>query len=134
MIKNYFIIAWRNLIKQRMYSIIKIGIPIEADFETLDVDPPDSETVINKMSLVKRVDLMVESTRGVWAGPDADHLTEFKQRTDEGYDEPVSLTTDVISISSDSTYSRGGRVFVRQRDPLPITILSAIPVGDFGGD
>ncbi|MFC0771791.1 ABC transporter permease [Terrimonas alba] len=25
MIKNYFIIAWRNLIKQRMYSVIKIG-------------------------------------------------------------------------------------------------------------
>ncbi len=25
MIKNYFIIAWRNLLKQRMYSVIKIG-------------------------------------------------------------------------------------------------------------
>lgn len=25
MLKNYFIIAWRNLLKQRMYSIIKIG-------------------------------------------------------------------------------------------------------------
>jgi putative ABC transport system permease protein len=25
MLKNYFIIAWRNLLKQRMYSVIKIG-------------------------------------------------------------------------------------------------------------
>lgn len=116
-----------------LYVKLRIGLPIEADLETLSIDGPNQETLINKESLVKEVDLMVESSRGIWAGPDADNLTEYKQRNFENYDDQVSLVTDVISVGISGTYSKGGRVFIRQRDPLPLTVLAAIPVGDIGG-
>lgn len=116
-----------------LYSVVHVGLPIEADAETLDIDPPEGNTLLNKEMLITRVDLMVESTRGVWVGPDANNLTEYKQRTDEDYGESTGLTTGLITININSVYNKGGRLLIRQRDPLPITVLAAIPGGHIGG-
>lgn len=117
----------------RPYVKIRIGLPIEADFETLDLDGSDQRTLLNKESIVRRVDVVVQSSRGIWAGPNSDELVEHKQRELENYDEPTSLFTGTVGINITSEYTKGGRIFIRQRDPLPLTILAAIPVGDFGG-
>lgn len=117
-----------------LYSIVHVGLPIEADLETLSIDKNDQQsTILNKESLVTGVDIMVKSSRGIFAGPDANHLYEYKQRSDEDYGELTALTTGLISIGIDGTYDKGGRVMIRQRDPLPVTILSIIPKGLIGG-
>lgn len=118
-----------------LYSIIHVGLPIEADLESLDLDGQDKRTALNKESLVSNVDLMVESSRGVWVGMSADDaLTEYKQRSSEDYGELTRLTTGIISVAINSAYNKGGRVFIRQRDPLPLTVLAIIPVGRLGGE
>jgi hypothetical protein len=129
---NPVVVSGGTVVLGKPYTVIKVGIPIESDFETLNIDLPEQTTISNKESLVNRVDLMVESSRGIWVGPDADHLTEYKQREYEGYYDAIALKTGIVSIGNDSTYDKGGRIFVRQRDPLPLTILSAIPVGNIG--
>jgi len=113
--------------------VVHMGLPITADLETLNLSVSSPETILDKQKIVSAVKLMVEESRSIWAGPDADHLTECKQRREEAYDEPVDPLTGLAPIRVASTWSTGGRVFVRQKDPLPISVLAVIPEVDVGG-
>lgn len=115
------------------YSVIHAGLPIVADLETLDIDNLNGQTLLNKASVISEVDLLVESSRGIFAGQDFDNLQEAKQRNEEGYEDPITPKTGLVRISCQSTYKYGGRVAVRQIDPLPLTILGVMPVGLIGG-
>jgi hypothetical protein len=120
------------------YGVIHVGIPITADFELLNLDRPDTETLSNKKMLIGKVSLFVEATRGIFAGgkPPSDDdvdplegLFEAKLRDLEGYDDPVSLKTGNVDIPIQNTWNSNGRVFIRQVDPLPLSILSVSPEG-----
>lgn len=115
--------------------VVHAGLPITADFETLDMNVIGGETVRDKQKIVDRVTLVVEASKGILAGEsfDADDLLEYKQRNDEGYDEPVELLTGQAAINISSTWGTGGRVCVRQSSPLPLAILAAIPRVTIGG-
>lgn len=122
------------------YSVIHIGIPYLSDLETLNIDTAGGETISDKKQIVGKVNLFVEETRGIWAGaePPADDsvdplsgLTELKIRNTESYDSPVSLTTKNVSIVIQPQWNSNGRVFIRQVDPVPMTILSINPAGKF---
>jgi len=122
----------------RPYAVIHIGLPFISDLQTLDIDTPDGETVADKKKLITKVSAHVESSRGIFAGshPPTDDdddplegLMEFKLRNDESYDDPVALKTDVVDVPIQSDWNSNGRVFIRQIDPLPLTILSVIPTG-----
>lgn len=128
-----FVVTAGAVLLDRPYSIIHIGLPITAEIETLDIDNPEGSTLLNKINMIKDVDLVVESSRGILAGPDEDHLEEFKQRDDENYGQPTELITGVVRVPCDSTYALGGRVFIRQKDPLPLSILGLIPGGMIKG-
>jgi hypothetical protein len=122
------------------YGVIHIGLPITSDLETLDIDTADGETLTNKSKNVQAVTVYVESSRGLWAGskPPTDDdtdplegLREYKARSDEGYDEPIGLKTKPVQITIDGEWNDNGRVFLRQVDPVPLTILSVSPSGKF---
>ena len=117
----------------RPHVIIHAGLEYLSDFETLDIDQLQGKTLSNLKKNIKEVTLHVENTRGIWAGEDADHLMEWAQREFEPMGVPPTPLTGRAEIPITSSWSDGGRVFVRQRDPLPITILAAIPGGEIGG-
>ena len=117
----------------RPYSIIHAGLPYTCDFETLDIDTPNAETKSDKQKFINEVTLHVQESRGIFAGADADHLEEFAQRTTENFGEPTRLLTGKAEIPILSSWNDNGRVFIRQKDPLPLTILAAIPAGFTGG-
>lgn len=108
-------------------AVVHIGLPITADFETLDINVPGQETLRDKQKIIPTVRLVVKDSRGVLAGPDTAHLDELKQRDDENYDEPITPLTGLAEIRIDANWNKQGRFFVRQSDPLPVTILAAIP-------
>lgn len=121
------------------YGVIHIGLPYISDIETLSIDSANSETLVNKKILINQVWLQVEKTRGMWAGtlPVADDaataidgLIEFKLRDDENYDDPVALKTGIMDVATESNFNDNGRVFLRQIDPLPMTVLGIHPAGD----
>jgi hypothetical protein len=93
--------------------------------------------MVDRNKLISKVTLFVENSRGIWAGteePDEsvsfiDNLTEVKVREDEGYDDPVALKTDAVDVIIESTWNKNGRVFIRQIDPIPLSILSITPSG-----
>lgn len=117
----------------RPYSVIHAGLPVESDFETLSPDVLQAETLQGKPKLVRSVTLAVESSRGIYAGTEFGNLREYKQRAGEDYSEPTALKTGTVEISLDTSWNEHGRVCVRQSDPLPLTILAAIPNVAAGG-
>jgi hypothetical protein len=127
------------------YGVIHVGLPYLSDVETLSIDTNTTNTTVDKRALVKTVSLQVENTRGVWVGssnPDEDptnedseklfRLNEIKQRSFENYDSGVDLLKGKMEVIINSKWSENGRVFIRQIDPLPMTILSISPEGHLG--
>jgi hypothetical protein len=120
------------------YSVIHVGLPFISDIETLSIDVVNGETLSNKHKLINEVSISTEETRGIFVGskPPSDDsvdplegLQELKVRNDEAYDSPVSLRSDVTDIVIKSEWNNNGRVFIRQVDPVPMSILAIAPSG-----
>ncbi len=127
-----------TIILDRPYGVIHAGLPYISDIETLDLDTSDGETLMDKKKLVGKVTMAVEASRGIWVGanPPTDDtidpvegLNEMKLRDTEDSDDPVDLETGSIDINIRSEWNQGGRVFVRQIDPVPVSVLSVAPSG-----
>jgi hypothetical protein len=127
----------------RPRTVVHVGLPYISDFETLDIDTADGPSLKGKKMLMSRVGLFVEKTRGLLVGtrsPDVDEndiidgLGEAQMRDShpmfiEAPDDPIALVTDVLNVDIERGWDNNGRIFARQIDPLPVTILSAIPQG-----
>lgn len=115
-------------------SVIHAGLPYLSDVQTLNIDIPNQlSSIVDKKKLINKLTVFVESSRGIWAGPDADNLTELKIRADEDYDAPVDLATGTVDINIKANWDSTGKIFIRQIDPLPLSILAVIPTGYIAG-
>lgn len=121
----------------KAYGVIHAGLPYTTDIETLDIDNPQGETMADKHINITGATLHIEDSRGIWVGTkdpgEEDYLEgleEIKIRNDEDYDEPVGLKTGKVDINIRGEWNNNGRVFIRQVDPLPMSILAISPAGD----
>ena len=73
---------------------------------------------------MNKVWLRVYRSSGIFVGPDSDNLTEAKQRTTEIYGSPPALKSEEIPVMITPSWNDSGQVFVRQSDPLPLTVVS----------
>lgn len=137
---NQFTVTNGTITLPRHYAVIHVGLPYTSDIETLNIDSPQGETIADKKPIVQTVNVFVEKTRGLWAGveePTEDMnmvgvgsgLREFKLRASETYDNPVALKTGTMDVPVQGNYNNNGRVFIRQVDPLPATVLAIAPAG-----
>lgn len=99
--------------------IAHIGLPYEADLQTLP-------TVIQMEGFgqgfaknVNKVSMRVFKSSQFYIGPDAGKLV----RTNV-YVAPEPLQTDEIDTVVFPSWAQGGQVYVRQADPLPITLVN----------
>lgn len=123
------------------YAYIRVGLPITCDIETLDIDTQQGETPADKKKNISALTIWVENSRGIWAGvnpandPDwdgadlLDGLVEAKVRDNEDPDEPVALSTGTIDMVLQSEWNSNGRIFIRQVDPVPLSVLAVAPRG-----
>jgi len=102
-----------------------IGLPIVADLQTLPLAAAvDNAFGQGRAKNVNKAWLRVYRSSGIFVGPDEDNLTEAKQRTTEAYGSPPALKSEEIQVSVTPSWRDSGQVFVRQVDPLPLTIVS----------
>jgi hypothetical protein len=105
-------------------SVVTIGLPIQADIQTL---PPvmgvDSGYGMGRTRNVNKVVLRVYRSGGIFVGPSADRLTEAKQRTSEPYGTPPALKSDEVEVVTTPSWGDHGQTYVRQNDPLPLTLV-----------
>ena len=101
--------------------------------ETLDLELKNAnETVLDKKISVTGLTVRVEESRGIFAGKDKKNLYEHKTDRDD-YESPIELLTGQADIPISNNWQGKGRVFIRQSDPLPLTVLAVIPEVTIGG-
>jgi hypothetical protein len=88
--------------------------------------------VLGRNKSVSQLTLRVADTGGFFIGPrDGDrsssHLVEYKQRSTEAWNEAIKLYTGDIQITPTWDWTDGGNMFVKQFDPLPMSILALMP-------
>jgi hypothetical protein len=109
---------------------VHIGMPIEADLETLAIDV-EGASVRDKKKRVPAVTLLLDrSSLSFQGGPDAARLKRFTPQSWQGQG---LLETGAAELTLTTTYNDTGRVLIRQVDPLPLTILGVIPHVGLGG-
>lgn len=126
----------------RAHVQINVGLPYIADLETLDIDVPQGETLVGKRMFVGKVFVQVDTTRGLFFGPKPPEvwngqtdplagLDELKVREWENYPDPVRLLTGQAEVVMNAEWNNNGRIFLRQVDPLPATVIAIHAEGKF---
>lgn len=114
---------------------VHIGLGYEAVLQTLDLDLGSVQglgTVQGRMKSISEVTLRVEDTRGIFVGPydgdrDSDKLVEYRQRSTEAWNEAIRLYTGDIRMTTPWDWNTSGSLWIKQFDPLPMTILAVMP-------
>lgn len=116
-------------------SVIHVGLPIQADLQTLPLamQMQDASFGQGRFKNVNKVWLRVHRSSGIFVGPAADELVEAKQRTTEPYGSPPELKSEEVPIVLTPTWADSGQIYVRQSDPLPLTVVSMTVEVSLGG-
>jgi hypothetical protein len=118
---------------QRAATKIIVGLPYESDLQTLPMTLNVDGFGQGRMKNVNKAWLRVYKSSGIFVGPDADHLVEYKQRTTEPYGSPPSLKSDELLVVMTPSWGAGGQVYIRQSDPLPLTLVGLTLEVSIGG-
>ena len=145
--QSYTISPTGTLTLDKCYGVIYVGLPMVADFETLAIDTTFGDSMLGETKNISEVIVYLYNTRSFFGGtrnPDTDpdnivngivqnplfNLTENKaQANRQTYDAPPSLITGAAFTSVNCNWSEEGRIFVRNVDPIPSTILAVVPAG-----
>ncbi len=126
-----FTVASGSITLSAPVSVCHIGLPIRyADLELLDLDTAGSN-VRDKRKRVAGVTVLVENSgRTFWIGPSTSDLRQYDR---QAYEPNTFAFTGSLELNTVSQVSETGRVVIRQKDPLPLTILGVIPNVELGG-
>ena len=101
-----------------------VGLPIEADLQTLPLAMNIDGFGQGRFKNVNKAWLRVYRSSGIFIGPSENQLTEAKQRTNEPYGSPPRLKSEEIEVMLTPTWADAGQIYLRQSDPLPLTVVS----------
>ena len=117
------VVSSGSITLDRASSIVHVGLPYESDLQSLPLALQAEAFGQGRVKNLNHVWVRVLESSGIFAGPSADKLVEAKQRTTEPYGSPPNLKTEDIKIMLTPTWQDNGQLFVRQSDPLPLTIV-----------
>ena len=117
------VVSSGSITLDRAASVVHLGLPYESDLNTLPMALQVEAFGQGRVKNLNHVWLRVLESSGIFAGPSADKLVEAKQRTTEPYGSPPDLKTQDIKIMLTPQWQDNGQLFVRQTDPLPLTIV-----------
>ena len=112
-------------------STITVGLPYSADLQTLDLEIA-GPTIQGRRKKVSAVTLRLENSRGLKVGFDQSNLAEIKERTNQTYGQPIPLTTGDERLIIPQDWNTSGDLWIRQDNPLPVSVLAVIPEVNLG--
>lgn len=125
------------------YTSVFVGVPIESDLETLDIDIPSGAGTMQGQTIkVGNVTFKLINTRSGYIGPNSGTLYEAftYEALNDAYLREHSTTlgvtadfTGIVRAPLGAGAQTAGRVFIRQSRPYPITVSSIIPEISPGG-
>ena len=107
-------------------SKIAVGLPIEADLQTLPAVLQDRSGGAGRglRKNVSHVWVRVYQSSGMSAGPSVDSLSDYATRTDEPYGTPPDVVTGERPLMISPKWGDGGQVWIRQKYPLPLMVCA----------
>ena len=115
----------------RKASRVQIGLKYVADLETLNIEAPQG-TIQDRPRKIPACTIRFRNSRGLFYGTTFDDMDELKQREFETMGSPTTLLTGDRTVTMPSGWDLNGKVCLRQRYPLPVTILAVIPQMEIG--
>lgn len=118
----------------RAASRVSMGLKYTSDLETLNNEiAAGGSTIQGDLKKISTCTIRFSRSRGLFVGISSDALDEVKQRQFENMGDPTALLDGDLTLPLPSDWEQNGRVFARQRDPLPMNVLAFIPDLDIGG-
>lgn len=105
-------------------SEVIVGLPILADLKTLPFAADVQAFGQGRPKSINQVWMRLFGTRGGLAGSSFAKLYEMKQRTDEPAGTPPNAITGEAQLSIGDGWGKDGQLCIRQKDPLPMMLLS----------
>ena len=102
---------------------IHVGLQYFSDLQTLPLTLNIDAFGQGRVKNINQAWVRVFQSSGLFVGPTSDKLTEAKMRTNEPYGSPPALRSDEINVNITPTWAQGGQIYIRQADPLPLTIV-----------
>ena len=109
-------------------KVVHIGLPFNADVQTLPLTIQEPAMGSGRMKNVSRVAIRVFKSSGLRVGPsfsDKD-LVEHKHRRAESLGTPPDWITGEIECPIYSQWTEDGTFCIRQSDPLPLTVEALV--------
>ena len=107
---------------QRPATVVHVGLPYDSDLQTLPMTLQIEAFGQGRAKNINEAWLRVFRSSGIFVGPTADRLVEVKQRTTEPYGSPPELKSDEVSVKLTPSWLQSGQIYIRQSDPLPLTV------------
>ena len=113
----------------RLSSKVKVGLPYTSVLQTMRIDAGSQDgTSQAKTKRIYDVAIRLYESIGVEVGPSLSNMEEIPFRSSaNNMDEAIPVFTGDKSVEFRGNYETDGYIFVRQTQPLPLTILSIYP-------
>jgi hypothetical protein len=113
----------------RSASKVKVGLPYTSLLQTMRIDAgAQNGTSQSKTKRIYEITARLYESIGIEVGPDLNNMERipFRSSADE-MDQGINVFTGDKEIEFRGNYETDGFIFVRQTQPLPLTILSLYP-------
>jgi len=128
------VVASGAITLQAPATVVHVGLPIVADIETLPMfTQAEGALGQGRVKNINEAWVRVYNSAGFFIGPDSDNLVEAKIRTTEPYGSPPDLASGEVDVVLHPQWQYGGHVYIRQSDPLPLTVSSITMEVSVGG-
>jgi hypothetical protein len=108
-------------------GVIAIGLPYEMEVETLDPEVrADNGTTVGDKKAVVRAVVMLRESRGLEVGPDRSKLIPLKFPMQKTWGGALPLFSGELDIALPGAHRTEATIVMRQRDPLPVTVLAVV--------
>jgi hypothetical protein len=114
------------------YNEVVLGLAYETEIRPNVADiPTQTGTSMGRMQRITNIDIILHKTLGMWIGrgdsEDGDHEEEIPFRQPFNITgEPVPLFSGIRHIDYPEGYDREVDYFIKQKQPLPLTILGVV--------
>ena len=113
-----------SIILSRPAVKVAFGLPYVSDLQTMPLAlQVDGSYGQGRQKNVNKAWVRVYRSSGLLVGPTPDTLVEHKQRTTEPPGTPPRLATGELQVVLTPTWANDGQVYVRQAEPLPLTVV-----------
>ena len=113
----------------RSASKVKVGLPYTSLLQTMRIDAgAQNGTSQSKTKRIYEITARIYESIGIEVGPDLNNMERIPFRSSaDAMDSGISVFTGDKEIEFRGNYETDGFIFVRQTQPLPLTILSLYP-------